>query len=286
MIRRAGWTGTAGVHFAAAVLLSSAAAGPAAAQDAGETLFGEICVACHSPGVERVVGPGLAGVVDRREHDWLVRKITEPDRLHGEGDPVTLELVEQHGMAMPNPGLTRGQAENVIAYLAGLDAGASGRADDERGEVGFTEAQARLGRALFQGRRRLEGGGASCNSCHDVTRQGVVGGGSLAVDLTAVYGRLGPGAVEAILRNPPFPVMKQAYTGRPPNDEEVTALLAFLRETDADSAAATSPAYGLLLAGAGILGSFLLAGLFTLAWRGRRRGPVNRKIFERQLRSR
>jgi len=284
MIRRIGLRATTALLGAGALLVSGA--GPAGAQEAGKAAFDEICTACHSPGIERVVGPGLAGVADRRDRNWLVRKIMEPDRLLADGDSISRGLVEEHGMAMPNLGLSRSRADAIVAYLAVLDPADAPDAATEPREATFTAEQARLGKALFQGRRRLDAGGASCNSCHDVARPDVLGGGSLAVELTDVYGRLGPAAVTAILRNPPFPAMKQAYVGRAPDDEEIEALLAFFREADADSGSAAVSSYALLLGGTGILGSLLLAGVFTLAWHGRRRGPVSREIFDRQVRSR
>src|SRR5688500_6922018 len=39
---------------------------------AGETLFKNNCAACHAASAEVVVGPGLAGVTQRRPEDWLI----------------------------------------------------------------------------------------------------------------------------------------------------------------------------------------------------------------------
>jgi len=255
------------------------------AQEPGQELFRENCAACHSLGAERVLGPGLAGVAERRDHDWLIRKITEPDRMVAEGDPITEELVEEHGMAMINLGMTGDQAETVLSYLATAaeEDAAAGEAAPDRA---FTEADVHLGRALFQGARRFENRGVGCNACHDVASPNVIGGGNLAVSLGDAYERMGPAALESMVRTPPFPVMRHAYRDRPVTDEEIHALLAFFQELDAEAAAEASAPYGPLLAGAGILGTILLAGLFGVAWRGRRRGTVNREIFERQVKTR
>ena len=286
MIRRSRSTTGRMILPTGAALLLSMGAGPARAQDPGEDLFRQVCSACHSAGSERVVGPGLAGVGDRRDHDWLLRKITEPDRLRAEGDSITGALAEEHGMAMPNLGITRDQAEDVLAYVAGLDAAAPVEPGDEPAEIAFTEEQVRLGRALFLGERRLENRGPSCSACHDAAREGALGGGSLAVSLSDAHARLGRGGIEAIIRNPPFPVMRRAYAGRPASDVEVEALLAFFQQLNAEPVSGKSPPYAVLLAGTGVLGSALLASLFSLAWRRRRRGSINQEIFRRQLRSR
>jgi len=262
----------------------------AGAQESGEQLFESLCVACHSTGTERVLGPGLRGVKERRDHDWLVRKITEPDRLRAEEDSISLALLSEYETPMPNLGLSRDQAEAILDYLGNTDETRSseGSSESTTDAPGFTQEQVELGRALFQGARRLESRAASCSVCHDVPGEGVVGGGSLGVSLADAYGRLGYGGMKSVIQNPPFPVMRRVYEDRPVNDEEAEALLAFFQWTGEGGEAAEreGPSYGTLLAGAGLLGALLLAGLFSLAWRGRRRGPVKEAMFERQIKTR
>lgn len=286
MSRRDGWMGAAAGAVLGATLLMSVDVGSVHAQDTGEALFREICAACHSIGDDRIVGPGLAGVLERRDRDWLVRKIDEPERLLSEGDSISAALVEEYGLPMPDPGLTADQAELVIAYLAEAESDPSTQVAGGAPDTTFTAEQARLGQVLFEGQQRLESGATACNACHDVARADVLGGGSLARSLDGVYGRLGPAGIEAILRAPPFPVMNRAYADGPLTEEEIKAFLAFLHESEVESDAAEPRPYGLFLAGTGILGSVLLGMLFTLTWRGRRRGPVSRKIFDRQIESR
>jgi len=274
------------VVYVGVAALTASGAEEAPGQDTGKQLFESVCVACHTTGTDRLVGPGLAGVEERRDHDWLIRKITEPDRLRAEDDSLSLALLDEYGSPMPNLGITPDQAEEILAYLEDAGAEGSSAPSGPAGEPSFTEAQVELGRALFQGVIRLDGRGSSCNACHHVPGEGVVGGGSLAVSLGDAYTRLGYGGIKAIVQNPPFPVMKRAYAGHPVNDEEAEALLAFLRDASAETTNGRGSSYGLLLAGVGAVGSVVVAGLFTLAWRGRRRGPVKQEMFARQIESR
>lgn len=265
-----------------AVLLGVSAT-PLRGQADGEELFRSHCVACHSTGADRVVGPGLADVVERRDRAWLVAQITEPDRLIAAGDSIAERLVTEYEMAMPNLGITPGQAESILDYLARAEApGGDGPAVADLP----TEEEIALGRALFEGTTRLANRGPSCNTCHDVTHDLVLGGGSLARNLTASHSRLGGPRTRSILENLPFPVMQRAYAGRPLTDEEIVGLTAFLQRVDARRADHEPRRYGTLLLGAGFLGAGLLLGACSVAWRKRRKGSVNQDIFDRQIDSR
>jgi protein SCO1 len=85
----------------------------------GEGLFISACAACHTIGEGLRVGPDLAGVTLRREHDWLVRFLRAPDAMLAQGDPITVELNQQFSsVRMPNLGLGEADAEDLIHYLA------------------------------------------------------------------------------------------------------------------------------------------------------------------------
>lgn len=145
--------------------------------------------------------------------------------------------------------------------------------------------QVRLGQSLFEGRTRFANGGPSCNACHNVAHSSVMLGGNLARDLTSAHSRFtGPG-VEAILANPPFPVMQRAFADRPLTDEEVAGLVAFLQQADREQSALRPVREGVRLFAVGIGGSVLLMGLYAVGWRGRRRDKVNQAIYDRQISS-
>jgi cytochrome oxidase Cu insertion factor (SCO1/SenC/PrrC family) len=84
----------------------------------GEALYLKACVFCHTIGGEERIGPDLAGVTERRDRDWLTRFIMAPDFMIQKEDPLALELDEHYpGVVMPNLGLTRDDAGDIIAYL-------------------------------------------------------------------------------------------------------------------------------------------------------------------------
>ena len=254
------------------------------AQSDGQAIFEQRCVVCHSIGSDRLVGPGLAGITSRRDRDWLKRFITRPDQMLGSGDSIAAALLEEYLVVMPNLGTTDAEADAILDYLAGGTVSA-GTAAQPAVVTAATEEQVILGQDLFQGTTRLSNGGPTCNSCHEVTNDAVIGGGILAVELTTVFSRLGGPGVRAILGSPPFPVMQRAYRDKPLTDEEVVALVGFLQRADDEQALHQPRDYGIKLFAAGVLGVVILLGFYTMAWSGRLKGSVNQSIYDRQIKS-
>ena len=156
-------------------------------------------------------------------------------------------------------------------------------------ETAPTPALIKQGQDLFLGTARFSAGGPSCNSCHNVVNDAVIGGGTLAMELTESFGRLGAdGIVETLPRKgaqSPFPVMQAAFQGRDITAEEGLALAAFLQNAQAQRAAQKPNDLGAKMLLAGIAGVVLLLLLFSLLGQGRKRRSVNQEIYDRQLMS-
>ncbi len=248
---------------------------PAQDREAGRALFETKCAACHSPGSERLVGPGLLGVTERRERDWLIAFITVPDRLIAGGDSIAEELLAEYGVPMPNLAISEEEARDILAFLARSSAAEVEQegqpATTGEAAPGTSDAAAgdpALGRRLFTGERRLANGGGACISCHSVAGVGVLGGGTLARELTGAAGRYGPGLPQ-VIESSPFPLMQAAYGERPLTRDEIAHLTAFLEgAAESERSTASSP---LPFAAFGLGGMLLLLGLAAAVWRGRLR---------------
>lgn len=67
----------------------------------GKSLFEANCKQCHAVH-ERVVGPALANVYQRRSVDWLVKFIKYPQRVIESGDAYAVALYKEYQQFMPN----------------------------------------------------------------------------------------------------------------------------------------------------------------------------------------
>jgi len=84
-------------------------------EEAGAKLFQEKCSACHKLG-ERYVGPALAGVTQRRQPEWILNMILNPENMI-QNDPTAKGLLATYIAPMANQHLTREEAECVLVYF-------------------------------------------------------------------------------------------------------------------------------------------------------------------------
>ena len=85
----------------------------------GEAKFSSICVACHMAD-QRMIGPALKGVYDRRSPEWVMNMILNPDGMLKE-DPIAKALLKEYNNAiMLNQNLTEEEARDVAEYLRTL----------------------------------------------------------------------------------------------------------------------------------------------------------------------
>ena len=267
---------------------------PASAQETGKQIFQKSCAACHSIGAGKLVGPDLAGVNDKRPQDWLIKFTKSSQALVKSGDKTATALFEEYNkMPMPDQALSDDQIKKVLAHIkeaggspaAGKEAAApSAQAAKESAPVA-TPDEIQRGEDLFEGKLRFANGGPSCNACHHVTSDALLGGGLLAAELSLVFSRMGHAGVRAVIENSPFPVMQAAYAGKELSDKEISALVGFLQHADKEHARQMPKEWGWRMFSAGAGGVVVLLGIFSLAGRGRKKRAVNQDIYDRQIRS-
>ena len=248
------------------------AAAPSSAQAAqGKTVFDSKCAGCHSIGGGKLAGPDLKGVTTQRPHDWLVNFITAPDKVIASGDPTATALVKEYGIPMPNLGISRTDADAVLAYIAAQSGGAS---PSPQAAAPLPPGNPSNGLSLFAGEKSLANGGPPCLGCHNANGVGALGGGSRGLDLTHAITKTGAAGVTSIMKSPPFPGMTEAFASHPITDSDAADLVAFLTQIDTQQTTAP-PGFAFPLIGLGVL--LLLAGLVRLAWPKRSAG-VRRQL--------
>ncbi|MCC7406108.1 MAG: c-type cytochrome [Bdellovibrionales bacterium] len=256
----------------------------ALAQDSGKELFQQRCAACHTVGEGRRVGPDLVGVNDRRSASWLLKFITASQSVIKSGDPTAIGLFKEYQIVMPDQSLSGEQIKVILDYIKEPGGGQEASAVTATAPEA-TDQEIAKGQDLFQGKIRFSGGGPSCISCHNVKNEAVFGGGILAKELTTVYSRVGEQGLRAILTNPPFPVMKAAFDGKPILDDETHALVGFLKLADKENAFHQPREYGWIMFGSGCVGVIALLSFYSFVGRRRKKYSVNQEIYDRQIRS-
>ena len=78
------------------------------------------CAACHSIGAGLRVGPDLAGILDRRDPEWVVAMITRPDSMLRH-DPIARDLAAGYRTTMPRLGIGPKEASALLAFVGTRD---------------------------------------------------------------------------------------------------------------------------------------------------------------------
>lgn len=83
----------------------------------GEAAFTAKCTACHTM-EEKVIGPALGGVVDRRSPVYVMNMILNPTQMLAE-HPVAMLLLEEFIVPMVPLGIEETEARAIVEFLRG-----------------------------------------------------------------------------------------------------------------------------------------------------------------------
>jgi len=81
----------------------------------GKVVFKTKCSACHKMS-KRFVGPGLAGVTERRTPEWIMNMILNPEEMV-EKNPIAKQLLAEYLSPMANQNLTEKEARLILEYF-------------------------------------------------------------------------------------------------------------------------------------------------------------------------
>lgn len=82
----------------------------------GEAIFVSKCAACHKTSEEKVVGPGLKNVTQRRKPEWIMNMITNPEEMT-KSDPVAKALFEEHLIQMTFQNVSDEESRAILEFL-------------------------------------------------------------------------------------------------------------------------------------------------------------------------
>jgi mono/diheme cytochrome c family protein len=88
------------------------------AQPDGAKIFKQNCTACHVIGETKLIGPGLKGVTEKRNKEWLKKWINNSSELIASGDADAVAIFEEYNkVAMTNFYFSDEDFEALYGYL-------------------------------------------------------------------------------------------------------------------------------------------------------------------------
>ena len=85
----------------------------------GIALFKGKCSSYHKP-TSKYVGPAPAGIMSRRNPEWIMNMILDPEQMVS-NDPVAKELLKRYLAPMANQNLTEDEARKILEYFRTLE---------------------------------------------------------------------------------------------------------------------------------------------------------------------
>lgn len=95
---------------------------------AGKLAFESKCLACHSVGQGKKLGPDLASVTKRRSDEWLTKWLKSPEKMLETDADAKAMLKEYNNIPMPNQSLSDAEIRQYIKYFHWIDAQPAGAA--------------------------------------------------------------------------------------------------------------------------------------------------------------
>ncbi len=252
----------------------------------GQDIFSKTCAPCHTVGKGRLVGPDLKDISEKRNQDWLITFIQSSQTVINSGDANAVAIYKEYNnLLMPDQPLSSEQIKTLLNYIA--EAGSGNVGNDSTVQVtdlleNASKENVAEGLSLFAGNTRFTNGGSACISCHKVKDDRIFSSGTLAKDLTNTYNLMGSAGVSAIVKNPPFPAMKEAYINAPLTENEVLSLTAYLQSVDENSIYQHPVDFGFTFIIFGSIVFVLLQIIISVIYFNRKKKSVNYKIYNRQ----
>jgi mono/diheme cytochrome c family protein len=118
-----------------------------ATAEKGQELFNAKCASCHSAGKDKLTGPGLKGIEDRRSKEWLQAWIRNSQDLVNKKDPDAVAIFEEYNKVVMPPfaDLKDEDIDALLAYIKEGPKAAPAATAQANGKSVHGSAQAQVG---------------------------------------------------------------------------------------------------------------------------------------------
>jgi len=200
-------------------------------QDKPAELFQKNCSICHLISTERLIGPGLAGVTQRRDKAWITKFIRSSKTLIESGDKTAVQLFNDNNK-IPMPEhmfLSDADISGLISYIENYKEPVKKvLTADASKKDGFTLHEIQRGERMFYGQIPFEKGTINCVSCHNTVRTDTLNWNPSAYDIARAWLEKDGTNLYEVLANPTSQKMKEDHIQL--NEQEIYLISAFLSE--------------------------------------------------------
>lgn len=196
-------------------------------------IFEKNCSICHSISTGKLIGPGLAGITQRRDKAWIVKFVRSSKTMIELGDKLAIQVFnENNKISMPeHMFLSEADVNGLIDYIANYKVPEKKALTvDASKKDRFTREEIQRGKRMFYGLIPFEKGTLNCVSCHNTVRTDSLNWNPSAVDLAQAWLEKDGTNLYDIMASPTSQKMTTAHGAVKLNDQEVYLISAFLSE--------------------------------------------------------
>jgi mono/diheme cytochrome c family protein len=200
----------------------------------GKEIFEKNCAVCHKLSEEKLVGPGLKGVTERRDRDWMIKFIRGSQDMVKAGDKTAVEVFNANGkIPMPDHKFLSDEDVNqVIDYIKDYKPMAAKAVTvDIAKRDGFSDEEIKRGERLFLGLIPFEKGTTvNCASCHATILTDSLNFNPSVMDLASAWLEPNGTNLYQVMAAPVSQKMTEAHKGLQLSDKEIYDISAYFSE--------------------------------------------------------
>jgi mono/diheme cytochrome c family protein len=204
------------------------------AQNKGKEIFEKNCAVCHKLTAEKLVGPGLKDITQRRDKAWMKKFIAASQDMVKAGDKTAVQVFNEN-MKIPMPDhkfLTDDDLNQLITYIETYKPSEARKVTvDIAKKDGFSREEILRGERLFSGVMPFEKGTTlNCVSCHAIIATDSLNFNPSAADLAKAWQEPNGTNLYQVLNEPTSAKMTEVHKGLQLSDKEIYDISAFLSQ--------------------------------------------------------
>jgi cytochrome c551/c552 len=206
-------------------------------QNVGQGIFQKHCAVCHSIGDEKILGPGLKGVTERLEQDWLISFIKNSTKVIKSGDEYAVKLYKDYNNVQM-PAMENLSDEEIIEILKYIESGGIVEEVETKLTIitnddieKFLEHDdIKRGERLFLGLIPLGDDAKGCTECHYVKYSTEFSWAPNAFELAKNYEEKTVSDLQFALFQPQWQKLREVHRNYEMTGKELASIKGYLNE--------------------------------------------------------